>query len=66
MTTTNDTTVDHDYVIAYSPNAKRAERWRIEDNHALVRDDDGKLLTFPTRDAAWQWVVEQRQEGKRP
>jgi hypothetical protein len=58
------TRLDHDYVIVLRLTAKRAERWRIEDNRAPVRVDNGKLLTFPTRDEAAQWIKEQ--EGKQP
>lgn len=56
------TTIEHDYVIVYNSAAKRANRWRIEDNRAPVKGDDGKPLTFPTRDDAAQWIKEQ--EGK--
>lgn len=65
MTTIDCTeTTEHDYVLVLKTAAKRAEQWRIEDNRVPVTGNDGKLLTFPTRDEAWQWVKEQ--EGKQP
>lgn len=55
-------TIEHDYVIVLKINTKRGQRWGVEDNRATVKGDDGKPLTFPTRDDAAQWIKEQ--EGK--